>query len=98
MALTVPPTARFKTGHVSLVGAGPGDPGLLTRIAIARLRAADLVLYDALLDDRVLRYARRAQRFFVGKRAGRQPLRLEAFAVVREDQAEVKRHAADAIA
>ena len=58
-------------GHVSLVGAGPGDPGLLTRRAIARLRAADLVLYDALLDERILRYARRAQRFFVGKRAGR---------------------------
>ncbi len=58
-------------GHVSLVGAGPGDPGLLTRTAIARLRAADLVLYDALIDPRVLKYARRAQRFFVGKRAGR---------------------------
>src|SRR6185436_19954056 len=60
-----------KAGHVSLVGAGPGDPGLLTRTAIARLRAADLVLYDALVDDRILRYARRAQRFYVGKRAGR---------------------------
>jgi uroporphyrin-III C-methyltransferase / precorrin-2 dehydrogenase / sirohydrochlorin ferrochelatase len=58
-------------GHVSLVGAGPGDPGLLTRKAIARLRRADLVLYDALIDERVLRYARRAQKFFVGKRAGR---------------------------
>jgi uroporphyrin-III C-methyltransferase / precorrin-2 dehydrogenase / sirohydrochlorin ferrochelatase len=58
-------------GHVSLVGAGPGDPGLLTRTAIARLRAAELVLYDALIDDRILRYARRAQRFYVGKRAGR---------------------------
>jgi uroporphyrin-III C-methyltransferase/precorrin-2 dehydrogenase/sirohydrochlorin ferrochelatase len=58
-------------GHVSLVGAGPGDPGLLTRAAMARLRAADLVLYDALIDDRILRYARRAQKFFVGKRAGR---------------------------
>jgi uroporphyrin-III C-methyltransferase len=58
-------------GHVSLVGAGPGDPGLLTRLAIARLRAADLVLYDALVDERVLHYARKAQRFFVGKRAGR---------------------------
>jgi uroporphyrin-III C-methyltransferase len=58
-------------GHVSLVGAGPGDPGLLTRTAIARLRAADVVFYDALIDDRILRYARRAQRFFVGKRAGR---------------------------
>ena len=53
-------------GHVSLVGAGPGDPGLLTRTAIARLRCADLVLYDALVGDRILRYARRAQRFFVG--------------------------------
>src|SRR5439155_1631028 len=57
------------SGHVSLVGAGPGDPGLLTRKAIARLRAADLVLYDALVDAHVLRYARRAQKFFVGKRA-----------------------------
>jgi uroporphyrin-III C-methyltransferase/precorrin-2 dehydrogenase/sirohydrochlorin ferrochelatase len=58
-------------GHVSLVGAGPGDPGLLTRTAIARLRAADIVFYDALIDDRILRYARHAQRFYVGKRAGR---------------------------
>ena len=62
------------TGRVSLVGAGPGDPGLLTRRAVARLRAADLVLYDALVDDRVLALARRAQRFFVGKRAGRHAL------------------------
>ncbi|OLD19569.1 MAG: hypothetical protein AUJ01_05770 [Acidobacteria bacterium 13_1_40CM_3_65_5] len=61
------------TGHVSLVGAGPGDPGLLTRKAIARLRAADLVLYDALVDEGVLRYARRAQKFFVGKRGARGP-------------------------
>jgi uroporphyrin-III C-methyltransferase/precorrin-2 dehydrogenase/sirohydrochlorin ferrochelatase len=58
-------------GYVSLVGAGPGDPALLTRKAIARLRAADLVLYDALIDDRMLRYARKAQRFFAGKRAGK---------------------------
>jgi len=61
-------------GHVSLVGAGPGDPALLTRRAVARLRAADLVLYDALVDERVLRFARRAQRFYVGKRAGRHAL------------------------
>jgi len=56
------------------VGAGPVDPGLLTRTAIARLRAADLVLYDALIDDKILRYARHAQRFFVGKRQGRHAL------------------------
>jgi uroporphyrin-III C-methyltransferase len=51
---------------------------LLTRKAIARLRAADLVLYDALIDERVLRYARRAQRFYVGKRAGRHAMTQEA--------------------
>jgi uroporphyrin-III C-methyltransferase/precorrin-2 dehydrogenase/sirohydrochlorin ferrochelatase len=59
---------------VALVGAGPGDPALLTRKAITCLRAADLVLYDALIDERILRYARHAQRFFVGKRAGRHAL------------------------
>ncbi len=61
-------------GHVSLVGAGPGDPELLTRKALLRLRRADLVLYDALVDERVLTLAGRAQRFFVGKRAGRHAL------------------------
>jgi uroporphyrin-III C-methyltransferase len=61
-------------GHVSLVGGGPGDPELLTRKALLRLRRADLVLYDALVDERVLALARRAQRFFVGKRAGRHAL------------------------
>ena len=65
-------------GKVSLVGAGPGDPGLLTRRAIARLRAADIVLYDALVDERALRYARKAQRFFVGKRAGRHAMTQDA--------------------
>jgi uroporphyrin-III C-methyltransferase/precorrin-2 dehydrogenase/sirohydrochlorin ferrochelatase len=71
--LRKPPVWR-RAGHVSLVGAGPGDPGLLTREAVRRLRAADLVLYDALVDERVLRLARRAHGFFVGKRAGRHSL------------------------
>jgi uroporphyrin-III C-methyltransferase len=61
-------------GHVSLVGAGPGDPMLLTRKALRLLRRADLVLYDALVDERVLALAGHAQRFFVGKRAGRHAL------------------------
>jgi uroporphyrin-III C-methyltransferase/precorrin-2 dehydrogenase/sirohydrochlorin ferrochelatase len=63
-----------KAGHVTLAGAGPGDPGLLTRKAAAALRRADLVLYDALVDERVVALARRAQRFYVGKRAGRHAL------------------------
>jgi len=59
------------SGRVSLVGAGPGDPGLLTRRAVSRLRHADLVLYDALVPPAVVRIASRARRFYVGKRAGR---------------------------
>ena len=65
-------------GFVSLVGAGPGDPGLLTRAALARLRRADLVLFDALVHPEVVGLARRARRFFVGKRAGRPSMKQEA--------------------
>lgn len=63
-----------RVGRVALVGAGPGDPALLTRKAAVALRRADLVLYDALVDERVLALARRAQRFYVGKRAGKHAL------------------------
>ena len=66
------------TGCVTLVGAGPGDPELLTVKAVRRLEEADLVLYDALVDTETLRYAARARRFFVGKRAGRPAIRQDA--------------------
>jgi len=66
------------TGRVSLVGAGPGDPELLTLRAIKRLQAADLVLYDALVDPESLQFAPRARRFFVGKRAGRPAISQDA--------------------
>jgi uroporphyrin-III C-methyltransferase/precorrin-2 dehydrogenase/sirohydrochlorin ferrochelatase len=65
------------SGFVSLVGAGPGDPELLTLKALRRLQEADLVLYDALVSSEVLALAGRAQRFFVGKRAGRKSIRQE---------------------
>ncbi|HZX42324.1 MAG TPA: uroporphyrinogen-III C-methyltransferase [Myxococcaceae bacterium] len=58
-------------GLVSLVGAGPGDPELLTLRAVARLSDADVVFYDALVDRAALRLAPRARWAFVGKRAGR---------------------------
>ena len=64
-------------GFVSLVGAGPGDPELLTLKAAERLREADLVLYDALVNGEVLRLAARAHCFFVGKRAGGGGIRQE---------------------
>jgi uroporphyrin-III C-methyltransferase/precorrin-2 dehydrogenase/sirohydrochlorin ferrochelatase len=65
------------SGFVSLVGAGPGDPDLLTRKAARRLAEAELVLYDALVPAGMLALAPRAQRFCVGKRAGRASVRQE---------------------
>jgi uroporphyrin-III C-methyltransferase/precorrin-2 dehydrogenase/sirohydrochlorin ferrochelatase len=64
-------------GRVSLVGAGPGDPELWTVRAVARLRAADLVLYDALVDAEALRRTTSAPCFCVGKRAGRASVKQE---------------------
>jgi uroporphyrin-III C-methyltransferase/precorrin-2 dehydrogenase/sirohydrochlorin ferrochelatase len=59
------------SGFVWLVGAGPGDPELLTRKAARLLADAHLVLYDALVAPAALELAPRAQKFSVGKRAGR---------------------------
>ena len=66
---------EFPGGSVVLVGAGPGHPDLLTRRAVKRLEAADVVFYDALVDPEVLTLAGRAQRIYVGKRAGRPAVR-----------------------
>jgi uroporphyrin-III C-methyltransferase/precorrin-2 dehydrogenase/sirohydrochlorin ferrochelatase len=65
------------SGFVSLVGAGPGDPELLTRKAALRLSEANLVLYDALVSPKTLELAPRAQRFYVGKRAHRHAVAQE---------------------
>ena len=64
-------------GLVSIVGAGPGDPGLLTLSAAKRLKEAELVLHDALVSPEVLALATRALRVSVGKRAGRPSTRQE---------------------
>jgi uroporphyrin-III C-methyltransferase len=63
---------------VHLVGAGPGDPGLLTRRGAELLAVADAVFHDELVDGGVLDLATRATRFPVGRRAGipgRDPVR-----------------------
>ena len=64
-------------GRVALVGAGPGDPELWTVRAVNRLRDADLVLYDALVDAEALRRTTSAPCFCVGKRAGRASVKQE---------------------
>lgn len=67
----VAPARAALTGKVWLVGAGPGDPDLLTRQAVRALRQASVLLVDDLVDDRVLRFARRSARLVrVGKRGG----------------------------
>ncbi len=59
-------------GKVYLLGAGPGDPELITARALRRLAEADVVLYDALVHPDLLSRARPdAEKVFVGKRAGR---------------------------
>ena len=55
-------------GHVTLVGAGPGDPELLTLKAVRALRSADVILFDDLVAPEILDFARReAKRMLVGK-------------------------------
>lgn len=72
LALLRGESAAFAPGEVWLVGAGPGDPGLLTLDALAGLVQADVVVYDALVDPRVLALARSgAQLQFAGKRGGK---------------------------
>ena len=63
--------SKATPGSVSLVGAGPGDPDLLTVQAIKAIRRATVLLVDDLVGAGVLRYARRSARtVHVGKRGG----------------------------
>lgn len=62
----------FDAGWVWLAGAGPGDPGLLTLHTVHGLAEADAVVYDALVDDRILALAKpTAELVFAGKRGGK---------------------------
>jgi uroporphyrin-III C-methyltransferase len=74
MATLLDPSSR---GRVILVGAGPGDPGLLTVKAVEALRAADVLVHDGLVDPRVLDLAPQAHRISVAKSRGKHTLPQE---------------------
>ena len=75
MASLLDPSAR---GRVILVGAGPGDPGLLTVRAVEALREADVLVHDGLVDPRVLDLAPQAHRISVAKQRARHTLSQDA--------------------
>ena len=69
----------FEPGTVWLVGAGPGDPGLLTQLAVHGLRCADVIVHDALVGDAILAgLPHGVERIDVGKRAGKAKARQDA--------------------
>jgi uroporphyrin-III C-methyltransferase/precorrin-2 dehydrogenase/sirohydrochlorin ferrochelatase len=70
-AETAADAAAAERGSVILVGAGPGDPELLTLRAVRALQSADVILYDNLVSPEILEFARReARKMLVGKAGG----------------------------
>ncbi|PKN19701.1 MAG: uroporphyrinogen-III C-methyltransferase [Deltaproteobacteria bacterium HGW-Deltaproteobacteria-6] len=62
---------KIKTGKVYIIGAGPGDAGLITVKAVSCLRLADVVIYDNLVNEELLKYAPSSARFiYAGKKGG----------------------------
>lgn len=73
-----PPAAASAAGRVALVGAGPGDPGLMTLRGRELLGQADAVVYDYLCNPALLRFAPEgAEMIYAGKKAGAHTLRQE---------------------
>lgn len=81
-------TGSGKMGFVSLVGAGPGDPGLLTLRGLECLRRAEVVIYDHLVNERLLGYVPAgAELIYAGKRGGQHALEQEEIAALLFDRA-----------
>ncbi|MGC6471956.1 MAG: uroporphyrinogen-III C-methyltransferase [Parvibaculales bacterium] len=68
----------FEPGWVWLTGAGPGDPGLLTLHAVNALQQAEVIVYDALVSEDILKLAPDgADLFYAGKRGGKPSMKQE---------------------
>ena len=66
---------NFNKGSVWLVGAGPGDPGLLTILAYKSIKKADIIFYDALLNEEILSLAKpKTELIYVGKRGNKKSI------------------------
>ena len=76
--LLAPIDVRKSYGRVFLVGAGPGDPELITLKAIRILSTADIVFYDFLVDKDLLKYASQAELSYIGKRKGKHSITQKA--------------------
>lgn len=67
-----------KTGKVFLVGAGPGDIGLITLKGMEKLKEADVIVYDRLINEELLSFCRKdCELIFVGKESGYHPIEQE---------------------
>ncbi|MFC0678824.1 siroheme synthase CysG [Lysobacter korlensis] len=92
-ALATADTGQRAAGRVALVGAGPGDAGLLTLRALRLLNEADVILYDRLVSPEVLALARRdAELVEVGKQAGGQSVTQERIHELLLEHARAGRH------
>jgi uroporphyrin-III C-methyltransferase/precorrin-2 dehydrogenase/sirohydrochlorin ferrochelatase len=88
------PASGEVAGHVTLVGAGPGDPDLLTVKALRALQDADIIFYDELVSGEILDRARRdAARVAVGRRVGRPGIGQDAINKLLIDAARAGRRA-----
>lgn len=65
-------------GNVTLVGAGPGDPSLMTLKGLRSIQKADCIIYDRLVDPALLSYAKDScERIYVGKKASHHTMKQE---------------------
>lgn len=69
---------KSKSGRVYIVGAGPGDKGLITLKALDKIKEADVVVFDRLINDELLSFCKKkCEKIFVGKESGFHPIEQE---------------------